>query len=123
VNIIDTLAKVRLPFNTNLMAQKAALAALDDKKHIENSKRVNDEGKIFVSDALEKLGYSYVKSFTNFIMFDAGEDGGRISADMQRKGVIIRPLHNYGLNNYLRVTIGTMEENRKFIKSLKEVNG
>jgi len=123
MNIIDTLAKVRLPFNTNLMAQKAASAALDDKKHIENSKKVNDEGKAFISTAIGKMGYNHIKSFTNFIMFDAGEDGGRISYEIQKKGVIIRPLHNYGLKNYLRVTIGTMEENRKFIKSLKEVNG
>lgn len=119
--IIDTLAKVRLPFNTNLPAQKAALAAVDDDAHLLKSKAVNDEGKEYICSSLKKLNYEYVESFTNFVMFNAEKQGSEISEKLQRKGVIVRPLHNYGLHNYLRVTIGSMSENRKFIKSMKEV--
>ncbi|MGE3063866.1 MAG: histidinol-phosphate transaminase [bacterium] len=119
--IMEVLNKVRLPFNVNLLAQRAALAAIDDFKHIQESKRLNDEGVKYLTMSLKNMGYFVVPSFTNFVAFDTGTDASVIFKKLESRGVIVRPIANYGLKSFLRVTTGTESENKKFIKILKEV--
>lgn len=119
--LISILMKVRLPFNVNLLAQKAALAALDDHSHIKKSKILNDKGIRFLTSELERMGFFVIKSYTNFVTFDSKFSGKIIFEKLLKKNIIVRPLDNYGLKNFLRVTTSTMDGNRLFIKKIKEV--
>ena len=118
--IIENLNRVRPPFNVNRLAQEAALAALDDKEHILRSLKVNSEGKKYLYGEFKKMGLSYIPTHTNFILFDVKRDGKEIFNTLLRLGVIVRPMSIYGMPTFLRVTIGTMTENRKCITALKK---
>jgi histidinol-phosphate aminotransferase len=111
----------RQPFNVNLLAQAAAIAALDDKKFLKKTRKVVLEGKGYLYDALRKLGLAFVPSVANFILIDAGKDGVGVFREMLKYGVIIRDMKQYGLKNFIRVTIGTKKENERFIKVLKKI--
>jgi histidinol-phosphate aminotransferase len=115
------MERVRQPFNANLLAQAAAQAALDDKKFLARSKKIILEGKNFLYAELSKLGIPYVPSVANFILVDTGKDGMGVFKDMLKYGVIVRDMQQYGLKNFIRVTIGTKKENERFIKVLKKV--
>lgn len=119
--VIDYMNRVRQPFNTNLPAQMGALAALSDEAHVTRSLEVNREGKAFLYRQFDAMGLSYFPSETNFIYFDLnGKDPGigkKIFTALLHKGVIIRHLEGI----HLRVTVGLARENRRFIRSLKEV--
>ncbi|MEO0281349.1 MAG: histidinol-phosphate transaminase [candidate division WOR-3 bacterium] len=119
--IISILQKVRLPFNVNLLAQRAALAALDDEEHLRKSKKLNDEGLKFLTEKLREKGFYVIDSYTNFITFDCKCNGKTIFEKLQKKGVIVRPIDNYGLDTFLRVTTSTEKGNRIFVQKLKEV--
>lgn len=119
--IIDYLNRVRPPFNVNILAQNGALAALDDVEHIKNSVDNNEEGKAYLYNEFEDMGIEYVKTYANFILFDSGKDAEFVYNELLKKSVIIRSMTGYGYKNYLRVTIGTKEENRIFIEKLREV--
>ncbi len=119
--LIENISKVRLPFNVNLLAQKAAGAALDDDEFIAMCRKSNDDGKKFLKNEIELLGFKPIESFTNFITFDIERDAKQIFSELQKKSIIIRPLSNYGLPTFLRVTIGKEQENYIFIKRFKEV--
>jgi histidinol-phosphate aminotransferase len=111
----------RQPFNVNSLAQVAALAALEDKAFLKKSKEAVLEGKNYIYDALNKIGLSYVPSVTNFILIDTGKDGLFVFNAMLRYGVIVRDMQQYGLKNFIRVTVGTKKENERFVKVLKKV--
>lgn len=111
----------RQPFNTNSLAQIAALAALDDKEFLRKTKKVVLEGKNYIYDALNKLGIAYLPTVANFILLNTEKDGLLVSNVMLRYGVIVRDMKQYGLKNFIRVTIGTKKENERFIKVLKKV--
>ncbi len=115
--IIEAINKVRGPFNVNLIAQAAAIAGLEDVDFLKKSYEVNLEGKEYIYSEFDKMGIEYVPSETNHIFFFTKENAEEIFIELQKKGVIIRP---QGGKN-LRVSIGTMEENRVFIEKLKEV--
>jgi histidinol-phosphate aminotransferase len=119
------MERVRQPFNVNLLAQAGALAALDDDRFLKKVKQANAAGKAYLYRELDKLGLKYIPSVTNFILVNAGCDGFSVFKAMLKKGVIIRDMRQYGLNQFFRVTIGTEKENKLFIRSLKEclVNG
>ncbi|MBI5407038.1 MAG: histidinol-phosphate transaminase [Nitrospirae bacterium] len=117
VEISEMLNRVRQPFNTNALAQAAALAALEDVEHVEKSRRVNQEGKGFLYKEFESMGIAYLPTEANFIYFQAGDDGKVLFDAMLKEGVIIR--HIGGPN--LRVTIGLPEENRRFTEALRKV--
>ena len=119
--IIDYLNRVRPPFNVNSVAQAAALAALDDDEHIEKSVESNKRGKEFLYREFERLGIKYVKTYSNFILFDVGEDADSVYNKLLKKGIIVRSMSGYGYRTMLRVTIGTMDENEMFIGGLREV--
>ncbi len=115
------MERVRQPFNVNLLAQVAATAALDDKKFLGKTRKIVLEGKNYLYDCLTTLGIAYVPSVANFILIDVGKDGVSVFKEMLKYGVIVRDMKQYGLKNFIRVTIGTKRENEKFIKVLKKL--
>jgi histidinol-phosphate aminotransferase len=115
------MEKVRQPFNVNLLAQAAAVAALDDKEFLRKTRKVVLAGKNYLYDKLNRLGLAYVPSVANFILIDAGRDGVGLFREMLKYGVIVRDMKQYGLKNFIRVTVGTKKENERFIKVLKKV--
>lgn len=118
---ISSMEKVRQPFDVNALAQVAALAALSDKKFLRETRELVLKGKKYFYNEFEKLGIAYVPSEANFILIDTDRDGMKVFKDMLTYGVIIRDMQQYGLKNFIRVTIGTDRENRKFIQVLKKV--
>jgi histidinol-phosphate aminotransferase len=120
--MVDYMNRVRQPFNVNLLAQEAALAALDDDEHVERSRRLVREGKLFLYKAMEEMGLEYVPSETNFFLIRVG-DGEKVFKDLLKRGVIVRNMGGYGLSEYIRVTLGTHDENVVFLEALREVLG
>jgi histidinol-phosphate aminotransferase len=120
-DLLQAVAKMRLPFNVSRIGQLAALAALADDAHVKRSVRANDDGKAYLYDAFRKLGLDYIPSYANFIMVDFGRDALETFDRLQRKGVIARPIREYGFPNALRVTIGTEPQNRKLVRALRSV--
>jgi len=122
--IIGCLAKVRLPFNVSRSAQAAAVAALDDKRHVVRSRQNNEAGKEFLYRELRKLNkVFYLKSFANFVFINFAVDSQEIFEELQHRGVIARTVKEYNFPNALRVSVGTPAENKRFMKALCEVVG
>ncbi|WP_202708242.1 histidinol-phosphate transaminase [Sporosalibacterium faouarense] len=115
--IISNINKIRGPFNVNTLAQVAAVAALGDDDFIKKSYEVNKEGKNFLYKAFDEMGLEYAPSETNHIFVNVEKDANEIFVNLQKKGMIIRPI----TGTWIRVSIGTAEQNKKFIDLLKEV--
>ncbi|MBI3611485.1 MAG: histidinol-phosphate transaminase [Nitrospirae bacterium] len=115
--VVAAMNRVRLPFNTNSLAQAAALAALSDESHTARSLRLNREGRRYLSNAFADLGLTFLPSQANFIYVDIGRDGAAVYERLLRKGVIVR--HMEGPR--LRISIGRPAENRRFVKALGQV--
>ncbi len=120
-DIADLMNRVRQPFNVNSMSLAAALIALDDQEHVDRSVAINAEGMKFLEDALSQLGLGAIPSAGNFLTVDFGRDAMPIYDALLHEGVIVRPIGVYGLPNHLRVTIGTPDENARFIDALQKV--
>ncbi len=120
--VIAALERIRQPFNVNSLAQTAALAALDDEEHVERSRRTNREGMRYLEHEFERLGLAYVPSQANFILVRVG-DGTAVYEKLLRQGVIVRPMAGYAFPEHLRVTVGTAEENRRFVDALEKARG
>jgi histidinol-phosphate aminotransferase len=118
--IVGLLHRVRQPFNVNAAAQWAALAALEDHDHVRQSLELNREGMQYLTNQIAKLGLEQVPSQANFLLMRVG-NGNDVFERLLRQGVIVRPMAVYEFPDYVRVTVGTMEENRKFIEALKKV--
>ncbi len=119
--LLDVLMKVRLPFNVSRLASVAAEAAIDDKDFLDLSFKTNKKGKEFLFEELTKIGFKVFPSQTNFLMFIPTVDPLELVKKLEKKGIIIRPLGPFGIPEAVRITIGTMEQNKIFIDSLKEV--
>jgi len=119
--LVSAMDNVRLPFNTNILGQVAATAALQDVEHVEKSVQVNEEGKKYLYGKFEELGLPYVPTYTNFILVDLKADCREIHEKLLQKGVIVRPMDGYGLPTSARITIGTPTENQKLITALADV--
>ena len=117
----NILYRVRQPFNVNSFALAAASAVLQDEAYLENGKRINKAGLIQVGEGLAALGLSYIPSVGNFICFDVKTDGAKVYQALLEKGVIVRPLANYGMPHHLRVSIGLKSENQRFLDALASV--
>ena len=117
---IAQLEKIRQPFNVNSPAQTAALAALDDTAHVERTRRNNTRGLKLYARAFRKLGLEFVRSSANFILVRVG-DGQRVFIEMQKLGVIVRPMGGYQLPEWIRISIGTPSQNQRCLESLKSV--
>ncbi|MCK9444810.1 MAG: histidinol-phosphate transaminase [Tissierellaceae bacterium] len=116
-SLLDKLNRVRETFNVNALAQAAAIAAFEDEDFLKKSYDLNLEGKNYLYGEFDKLGFYYAPSETNHIFVNVGKNGREIFEKLQEKGVIIRPMGG----SFIRVSIGSMEENRLFIEKLKEV--
>jgi len=119
--LVTYLERIRQPFNVNLLAQVAGLAALEDKDFLSKTRRLTLEGKDFMYRELSRMGLRYVPSVTNFILIDVERNSQEIFKACLKFGVIIREMRQYGLRNFIRVTIGTQKENRRFARILRKV--
>jgi len=118
--LVESLEKVRQPFNINSIAQAGALAALDDPEHIRRTRENNDQGVKFLQQAFDKLGLKYIPSAANFVLVRVDE-GQNVFQEMQKLGVIVRPMDAYQLPEWIRVTVGTPEQNERSVEALKQV--
>jgi histidinol-phosphate aminotransferase len=116
--LTDVLQKTRQPFNVNGIAQAAALAAMEDMEHQEKTKRVVKEGRAYLQTTFAELGLEFVPSHANFVLVRVG-NGDEIFKALLKKGIIIRAMSGYKLPEWIRVSIGTMEQNRRFIEELR----
>ncbi len=117
----DVLNRVRQPFNTNSLAQAAALAALDDEQHVRDSVVMNNAGKAYLQQAFDDMGLRHLPSMGNFISVQVNTDGAALYQKLLQQGVIVRPVANYNMPDYLRITIGTQEQNQRFVSALQAV--
>ena len=117
--LTDVLNRVRQPFNVNAVAQAAALAALQDDAFLDQSYQLNAAGMKRMIDAFIELRLDFVPSYGNFVLVMVG-DAGRVYEELLKRGVIVRPVANYGLPEWLRITIGLPEENERFVQALAE---
>jgi histidinol-phosphate aminotransferase len=118
--VIEYFDRIRQPFNVNAMAQIAACAALDDAQHVRKTLSMVKKGKAFLCVSLDKLGIKYVPTETNFILIEV-PDSDTVFRQLLGKGLIVRSMKSYGLDKYIRVTIGTAAENEKFLTLLTSV--
>ncbi|VAV83703.1 Histidinol-phosphate aminotransferase [hydrothermal vent metagenome] len=118
--LIDYLDRVRQPFNAGSLGQRAALAAIDDTEHVERSRQCNSEGLEYLFKALGELGYDCVPTEANFFLIKVG-DGKALYGALLKEGVIVRQMQGYGLPEYLRITVGTMDENRRLVDTIKKL--
>jgi histidinol-phosphate aminotransferase len=121
-DFIAALEKIRQPFNINLVAQAGALAALDDTKHVEKTRKTNSRGLKLYARTFRKLGLEFVPSQANFILVRVG-DGQRVFGELQKLGVIVRPMGGYQLPEWVRITVGTPKENKRCLEALKTILG
>ncbi|QDG54036.1 histidinol-phosphate transaminase [Persicimonas caeni] len=122
--IIGLINRIRKPFNVNLVAQEAAIAALADREFVARSVEVNEAGRAQLEAGFETFaafGVDWVPSQTNFLLVEMPVDGRTIYDVMLRRGVILRPMAGYGLPNYLRISIGTEAENARCLTELADV--
>lgn len=121
-DLIAQLEKVREPFNVNAVAQAGAVAALDDQSHAARTRKNNQRGLKLYSKTLKKLGLEYVPSTANFVLVRVG-DGLKVFSELQKQGVITRPMAGYQLPEWIRISIGTSEENERCLAALTQVLG
>ncbi|HUT52140.1 MAG TPA: histidinol-phosphate transaminase [bacterium] len=117
----DYMNRVRQPFNTNLLAQAAAEAALDDTEFLKKVRALNLKGMAWLEKQFQKMKIEFIPSVGNFILFKSPVDAKDLYNKLLHQGVIVRPMGGYRLPRWLRVTVGLPEENERFIGALKEL--
>ena len=120
--VADLLNRVRQPFNVNSLAQAAAIAALADNDYVAESRRLNREGLQQLARGLDALSVRYLPSHGNFILIEVS-DAARVNQSLLEQGVIVRPVANYELPEWLRVTVGLPAENARFLAALETAIG
>jgi histidinol-phosphate aminotransferase len=118
--LIASLEKVRQPFNINALVQAGALAALDDVEHIQRTRHNNATGMEYLQTEVLRLGLQFVPSAANFLLVRVG-DGQKTFNELQKLGVITRPMGGYGLPEFIRISVGTPAENARCIEGLRKV--
>ena len=119
--IIEVLQKARQPFNANGIAQAGALAGLRDQVHMDATRRVTQEGRDFLQSEFLEMNLEFVPSHANFVLVRVG-DGKKVFDGLLRRGLIVRAMGSYGLPEWIRVSVGTMPQNRAFIAALRELD-
>jgi histidinol-phosphate aminotransferase len=119
--LVSYLDRIRQPFNVNMLAQIAALAALDDSDHVEKTLENNRSGLGYLQQELAKMGVKHFPTEANFFLVDTDKDADRVYQDLLREGVIVRSMKEYGLPTMIRVTVGVPQENERFLGSLRKV--
>ena len=120
-DVADLLNRVRQPFNVDSFAQAAAIAALGDQDHLRRSVALNSEGMQQLVTGVQRLGLEFIPSAGNFLTIDLGREAGPVDQALLRRGVVTRPVANYGLPSHLRVTVGLADENARFLDALEQV--
>ncbi|MEA3186920.1 MAG: histidinol-phosphate aminotransferase [Chthoniobacter sp.] len=120
--MIEVLQKTRQPFNANGIAQAGALAGLHDTEHQGRTRELTVEGRNFLQEEFAALGLEFVPSHANFVLVKVG-DGAQVFKQLLATGIIIRAMAAYQLPEWIRVSIGTMEQNKRFISELKKLLG
>ncbi|MCP4925387.1 MAG: histidinol-phosphate transaminase [Gammaproteobacteria bacterium] len=120
-DLAEVLNRVRQPFNVNNLAQSAALAVLQDFDYVERARIMNSQGLIALTDGLVSLGLKVIPSIGNFVLVDMGRPAESIYTALLRTGIIVRPVGNYGLPNYLRISLGLPEQNQRLLSELKTI--
>lgn len=121
--VANILNRVRQPFNTSILSQAAAIACLDDKEYLKQSIALNKSGMRQLEAGFTKLGLDWIPSAGNFVTVDLGKDAMPVYQSLLSKGVIVRPVANYGMAHHLRISIGLPEENQRCLQALAEVLG
>jgi histidinol-phosphate aminotransferase len=116
----EVLHKTRQPFNVNCVAQAGAIAALDDEAHLRETKRVIDEGRAYLQEQFADMQIPFVPAAANFVMVNVG-DGCAVFLKLLQRKIIVRPLKGYGLPEWVRISVGEMEENRQLIAALRDI--
>lgn len=122
--LTDLLNRIRQPFNVNSLAQAAAIAAFQDLEFLQQGYELNLGGYAQLTAAFKDLGLTYLPSSGNFVLVKVGDDDGagvRINLELLKRGIIVRPVGNYGLPQWLRISIGLSEENAAFITAFREI--
>ncbi|KUK37284.1 MAG: histidinol-phosphate aminotransferase [Thermacetogenium sp.] len=119
--IIQLINRVREPFNVNLLAQKAAVAALQDKDFLEQSRNVVLKGKEYLYDSFVRLKLEYIPSEANFIFVNLKRDSREVFMSLLKEGIIVRTGDIFGYPTWIRVTVGTPEQNERFIAALEKI--
>lgn len=119
-DVADMMNRVRQPFNVNSLAQAAAVASLDDDEFLERSYALNQAGMLQITRGLEKLGLHYIPSYGNFVSFRIAH-AMQVYQKLLEQGVIVRPVANYDMADYLRVSIGLFSENARFLEVLAQI--
>lgn len=118
--LADLMNRVRQPFNVNSIAQAAAVASLLDDDFVAKSYAANQGGMMQITEGLSQLGLTFIPSYGNFVTFKV-DNALTVNQQLLQKGVIVRPVENYGLSNHLRVSIGLFSENERFLTALSEI--
>ena len=120
-SLIQALNKIRQPFNSNSLAQEAACYAIQDNEHIDKSVKLNAEQRSYLMKELTHMGMDCIPSHGNFISFKGPFNSEKLFIDLMKQGVIVRPVALYDMPEYIRVTVGTEDENKYFLQKLSEV--
>ncbi len=119
--IADLLNRVRQPFNNNTLALESAAIALHDQEHILQCVQLNTQGMNYLTDGFHNLGLTYIPSSGNFVCLNVGSNCAEIYEKLMYEGVITRPVANYKMSDYLRISVGTMDENKRAMEALKKI--
>jgi histidinol-phosphate aminotransferase len=119
-HLSDLLNRVRLPFNTSVFAQAAANAALADRDFVARSRTENFTGREQLYAGFDKGGLPYLRSAGNFVLVCVGH-GTKVFTALLQEGIIVRPVTSYGLPEWLRVSVGLRDQNKRFLESLTSI--
>jgi histidinol-phosphate aminotransferase len=119
--VVGALNKVKPAFTVNVLAQAAGIAALDDEEFVRRTVAMNREGRRQLTRAFDRLGLEYAESHTNFVLVRVGPAAVAVQQRLLERGVIVRPCTGYDLPEFLRVSIGTAEQNERFVSALEGV--
>ena len=123
VEIAEILNRVRQPFNNNTFALEAAAAALDDQHYLKQVVELNWQGMQYLIESFQQAGLKFIPSAGNFVCVQVGPNSAQIYENLLYEGVITRPVSNYQMPEHLRISIGTMDENRSVVNALEKVFG
>jgi len=121
LDVLAPLWRVKEPFAVNRLAQVAGIAALEDEEFVRRTVEVNREGRHYLYQAFDRLGLFYVESHTNFVLVRIGPEAREVAERLLRRGVIVRPCTGYDLPEFLRITVGSPDQNARLIAALEEV--
>lgn len=119
--VLEYYNRVRNPFNVNDLAQVAGVAALEDGAYVEESRQLVWQGLDYFYAELKRLQLDFYPSEANFVLFDTKRDSEQVHVNLLKKGIILRPVQNYGFKTLMRMSVGHMDENKKAIAAIEKM--